>query len=955
MTASLKTALFFILATIALAATHNDVALLKKSGRHPFWAGFTNFGLSVEEASQERARMIRSALALPSVHTTGKDADLWLDILTGKTPYPFEEGEKGLTPEIVQQKIIDLVDPLIGNKSPSFETEKQTLITQAERLVKMQLLNAAFDLAEKDSKLELKLKKEMITEAINHMNKKVGSISVSEDSTVMEVVNELTEALSALKEKINDHYFPEAILLLALLRNKVAYLADEIEALLSLAYNNFHVHDKQVEVEDQDFLFKYNAAIHFFGSFTKALDKSDQFVLVFKKNIQTTYAAASKSGSSIGSPRFRGLIPHMAGQYIAAITEYVDPTTSYQLARTYLRQITTSNAEKASVISLLRDFVLAGKLPQPIIGGDDRTFTVQAMKIIDLVKRIPVIPDNIEEEKKKGEENFQDCQKARAKLLDWWMSISNSFDIVLAEVNAETIDRIEVTKIVVNDRFGPYNEYAPYYDALYTWFINLAIDGEVPHNDKLNYALNVLDHVQKVFTGILANSVPETDETKFIAKYYVFLIFHLLRFRPDDNGTVHFQNFIEGNLDGLHTEMASLVTKNGMSLNFNKFGMDFNKEVAKKPEEKITKVMNDNRTFFRKLIGKDVPYKLFKKDEIGNALLTEETVSTGGQADKKVATNFGVTDADVRKIDKKVVPKVEVPTFIPTIKLPEEIGSPKIDEKTPEHKEEKPVTFLLEPSNNDIPVVEKDLKKEEDEIIPEIKKTPSVIEEPRKDLDEEDIKEKELIEEKPEFPTVENKEEESNPHIEIVHPIDNENLDKEEKEPEEKEPVHINNPSNIDLERKPSQHDIDEEKEPNLPEPVSPKFNPTENPDEQEKDEKEVKTIDHGIEEITNNKIIPIPLDDIHDGPDMDGEQIPITPSNIEKRFSSPEEIKNLIEVMKGQFNDPEQIKQLEEAGDLIDVVMKLQVFEHPNGDRTEYYYLQLVEKGTGCHDAIID
>lgn len=87
----------------------------------------------------------------------------------------------------------------------------------------------------------------------------------------------------------------------------------------------------------------------------------------------------------------------------------------------------------------------------------------------------------------------------------------------------------------------------------------------------------------------------------------------------------------------------------------------------------------------------------------------------------------------------------------------------------------------------------------------------------------------------------------------------------------------------------------------------------------------------------------------------LEGEHIPLTPTNFDATEFTPEERDNIIEVLKGSL-DPEIKLKLEKTPDMYQLVTDIQIVKDPEtGDETHYYYLQLVETGTACHDEITD
>lgn len=135
-----------------------------------------------------------------------------------------------------------------------------------------------------------------------------------------------------------------------------------------------------------------------------------------------------------------------------------------------------------------------------------------------------------------------------------------------------------------------------------------------------------------------------------------------------------------------------------------------------------------------------------------------------------------------------------------------------------------------------------------------------------------------------------------------------------------------------------------------VPAPLSPKKEPI-----KEESPKKVQQ-DDGVN--LDNKIELPETQDVKEEENPQAEETPATEetqATEEPQQLSPEERDNIVKVVKGSL-DPELVRKLEKTPDMYDMVTRLQIEVDPEtGDETHFYYVQLVETGTPCHDKITE
>ena len=910
MNSSFKAALFFLLATVVLA-THEDNLKQLKKDRHPFLAPLSDLSLSMEETHAALAKQFNSLLAL----TPDNSGDnFWLDVLTRKRDFKFQEADKSLDEKVVESRLITIVDQLFEDiKTKDFtqagsalESAQSDLLANTERLVKLELVSQLFKILANDADFiktsggKLSFRGDLIVHVINRINELYSEANLESIADSETKFTALTDALQQTKERLREEYYKPMLELLTLLKNNVFYLSKELNVLHSLA-------QFKLNGNEDLFISKFDFAFSTFAEVAKAAQMEENIAALFVE-FRNSFTMAVKSGSKTGTFQFKKVVPRIVGTAIRVIGNTVSPLSAYKEAKEFLRLITTQNVEKPNVIAFLEEYLASGNKPSMVI-SNDATFAVEALKTVDIVKRI-------------------DYSKVDP---DWWVTVLNHFDHILQSVSSDLINAIENTKAVACNRIDTFKTKTGYYLGLYNLLMAAVAELGAEMSDPNQWVFAFLDFARERFEVATKSSDPFDTEAVYLKKYYPQVVFYVIAFREKDEsetGTFTFPNFTAGELAAHHAQLLPEIGDTFKGTLFNFFGKNLNTYlVENKLGNKFSTSQMKNLEFLAWLSGKTVPLRLFKNLQTIQNVKTEEKGNAGVKIDYQ---KIGGREMDSTVINIK---PNKTPGKTPA-KTPVIDATPKV-EVTPSPQKKDPVIEEAPIKEEESPV-----KKEETEVF--IEESPKKPVSPKKDVTEEQTEIKSPVKTDEVTPIEEEKKPIEEPIQ--VNPIKEDTPIKEE----EKKPIEETKPVT-------PFKDIEEGDNHNDQQPT-----PKKTDDHIEFTETPKKT-DDGVDPVSpTNKIIASPkVEEKEEGSvKFNGDSIQMTPTKIDLPKVVPTERLNQVEVVKGIFTDQQLIEDFKLSPDLVRMVqgMEIRIETDPNtGDETHYYYIQVAETETACHSEITE
>jgi hypothetical protein len=653
MAAFLKTALFFLLAATSLAKFEQELAALQ-SQRHPLLAPLSDIKLTQEQGQAKVESEIDEILMLSS----GKSwKGFWLELMGKSVKYPFEESEKGLNEATVTEQITAVIDSSFPAPSSISATAEPDVIAayfaslpaiyvKIERLIKMELITQFAHSLNTEEKL--KFKGEIIAKAEDQIIAKANELVKAKSIKPEETVKAVHASLNELKNSLMNAFLPRLTSLLDLYKNGFLYLKGELSYILILA---------QLDTGASNDLIvgKYKYILESFASIALIEKKLEGLIQVFK--MFTNFIVASRRGSSLGSIRFKEMIPQIIGLYVSVVSTHAGFDQGYDVAREYLNYVSpTVKDEKINAFftQMSRD---ENGLPD-VRDPEADTFVKESLKTMDILKRV----------------NYPSGEGH--PLLMWWMQASKNFGAMLEVVSGELMDLAEYSKLLTSNYIHSFDEWKDFYLQFYDMIMGVTAEKGSDFGTKSSYINTLINHIQA--------SYDQGD--KFVREYYLLLVVHVLYFRGNLEGEIVLKNFSKDN-SASFDKFKKMLSESDKTLYFTDMAR-YAKTLIK--TLKITKQSFVTLDFIESLIGIKLPYSVFRKASINQNVQEKEVLKNEDSEIEKKKVGADISDGkannklnDIEKKAPIVIPQKEEPVVIPQPQVEQPIVLPQVQTEQP--------------------------------------------------------------------------------------------------------------------------------------------------------------------------------------------------------------------------------------------------------------------------------
>lgn len=508
-----KTALFFILATLSLAKYEAEISALSRQ-RHPLLAPLADLSLSVEETKRKIADDLNAVLHFAPEQAT---PNFWQGLMAQPADfeYKFQEGEEDLNEDTVKSRMADFIDQSFPSLDSLASLEGEEAITKAyfagmdqiyaklDRLLKMELVTQ-FVKINREGSGKLKFLGTIAAKVQDKITTKANQLIAAKQIRPTAALQQVKTQLEHIESAIKGDYFARIQSVADLYANKMIYFNVETQLLIILA-------QVQSDVKKANVIAKFEYVLTSLAEFAMIAENKDVILDLFSKF--SDCITASRAGSSLGSLRFKEMIPSIIGIYIRIAGTHFGHDNGYNIARKYFRSIGRVSTG-AGIRSWFESYVLDGA-NLPHVGdpsADD--FKKNAIKAVDIINNV-------------------DYSK---NLLMWWMQAQKSMVDILEVVGAGTLQQTNYYKMITSESPLKYAPNAEYFKGVYDLLVDFLVEKDAETGGRSGWHIRFMDYLNEQFAT-----------NAFVKKYYLWVKVHVLAYRETNDGETQMVEFIKGN------------------------------------------------------------------------------------------------------------------------------------------------------------------------------------------------------------------------------------------------------------------------------------------------------------------------------------------------------------------------------------------------------------------------
>ena len=712
MSISIKTALFFILATFATCAFENEIIAINKK-RHSLLAPLNDLNLSTEEAKREISNHINQCLMVPESQS---NEDFWFQLLGKQIKYEVRLEQEGLNEDELKIRLKDFIDksfPKLDTvnliegaeeKKKNYFANLAKIYDELARLMKLEMVNQFLKVSSVEETVQptITFYDVIIKDVQNQLFEKINAFIDQINLTVNEEAEQVKQSLNLISVNLKVAFFDPLVKLLDLYLNSIIYYSYEAKYAIIQTQIDQKVNSDIIVEKIRDIFISM-------GELSARL--KDETHLMNLYGDFEPFIAASKRGSTIGSVAFKLMIPDIVGSFLTAVSIGSSNKKSFQLAKKYFMSIVTIYKSLEMEAFLVYN---SQKNLLPIIDdSSDENFVKNALKTIDIINHV----------------------EYHNGLDGWWSLVLTNFAKI--QISAEMIVNNEMSKRMMFQVAIPFYKdekvvNKAYYDGLYDLLVQFVALNDTPIQEEY-LTINFGEFVDALFVQTDEQINQEDSDAvaqhSFIKKYYLWIKLEAIGYRMADDVEVSFADFITGN-EVNYVAGKTLMADYINTLIPNAVGRWYLKEVKK--SKGFTKTEVNDRIYLSYLSGKKMSISVFQKYNIGETKRELKTDLKNGELTQKKTFVPNVINGKandrlqaLKKSKIIIINKEEEPT---TQKIITQIQEPLNEQIRPLNKLDK-IILKLEPISESNEIEEEEIENEKIVDLKPVDVNPSPIKE----------------------------------------------------------------------------------------------------------------------------------------------------------------------------------------------------------------------------------